>query len=250
MQPEPDRQPAAPAEPARERAPAPGTEASAGMRRLAGILRILILLSGIYQMFAGETAIGILTLICLAIIMAPGFFTRGLVVFFPIEIEIVLFIMVIIQYVLGEARDLYTTIPYYDKFVHAMLPGLVGFIGFLLAYAMVASGKLVATTAVIVGLIVLMSLGIGAVEEIAEYSSDMLLYPRIAGWHHFQGNAQEDPWHDTMNDLIADTIGAGFGALLGLWLIDRAKGRQSPRLPELVDELQTMFGRRAEGKKG
>jgi uncharacterized membrane protein YjdF len=219
------------------------------MRRLAWALRTVILISGIYQTLIGETAIGILTLICLAIITAPAFFTRGLIEFFPIEIEIVLFIMVIVQYVLGEARDLYTTIPYYDKFVHAMLPGLVGFIGFLLAYSMVATGRLIAGTPLIIGLIVLMSLGVGAVEEIAEYSSDMLLYPRIPGWHHFQGNAQEDPWHDTMNDLIADTVGAIFGALLGLWLIDRARESQSQRLPALVDELQTMFGRRSRAKQ-
>ena len=126
-----------------------------------------------------------------------------------------------------------------------MLPGMVGFLGFLLAYSMVATGTLIARTAGIVALIVLMSLGVGAVEEIAEYSSDMLLYPRIPGWHHFQGNAQEDPWHDTMNDLIADVVGAGFGAWLGVWLIGRAASAQSQRLPELVDELQTMFGDRS-----
>jgi hypothetical protein len=218
---------------------------SSKTKRIAWLLRVLILASGLQQTFFGETDIGIITLICLAGISAPAFFTRGLVSFFPIEVEIVLFVMVIIQYVLGEARDLYTTVPYYDKFVHAMLPGMVGFLGFLLAYSMVATGTLIARTAGIVALIVLMSLGVGAVEEIAEYSSDMLLYPRIPGWHHFQGNAQEDPWHDTMNDLIADVVGAGFGAWLGVWLIRRAASAQSQRLPELVDELQTMFGDRS-----
>jgi hypothetical protein len=211
--------------------------------RLAWILRALILVSGIYQTFFGETAIGILTLICLALIVAPDVFSRGHIAFFPIEVEIVLFAMVIIQYVLGEARDFYTTIPYYDKFVHAMLPGMVGFIGFLLAYAMVATGRLVAPLPMIMGLIVLMSLGVGAFEEILEYASDMILYPRIEGWHHFQGNAQQDPYQDTMTDLVADFIGAIFGSLMGLWLMGRAAKRQSERLPELVDELQTMFGR-------
>jgi uncharacterized membrane protein YjdF len=225
------------------------TYVSVGTKRLRWVLRTLILISGIYQTLFGEREIGILTLICLAGITAPAFFTRGLVAYFPIEIEIVLFGMVVIQYVLGEARDYYTTIPYYDKFVHAMLPGLIGFIGFLIAYALVASGRLIVSTWVIVVLIVLMSLGVAAVEEIVEYTSDMLLYPRIPGWHHFQGNAQEDPWHDTMNDLIADIIGAAFGALLGLWFIGRAAKRQSKRLPELVDELQGMFGRGSAAKR-
>ena len=48
-----------------------------------------------------------------------------------------------------------------------------------------------------------------------------------------------------MNDLIADVVGAGFGAWLGVWLIGRAASAQSQRLPEPVDELQTMFGDRS-----
>jgi hypothetical protein len=225
-----------------------GTASSPAMKRIAWILRAIILASGIYQTIFGETAIGILTLLCLGAITAPDIVSRGRVAFFPIEVEIVLFVMVIIQYVLGEARDFYTTIPYYDKFVHATLPGLVGYLGFLLAYSMVASGKLIAATSAIVTLIILMSLGIGAAEEIAEYASDTILYPRIPGWHHFQGNAQEDPHTDTMNDLVADLIGAIFGALLGVWFIGRAVKRGSRRLPAMVEELQTMSARPTEAK--
>jgi hypothetical protein len=215
------------------------------MKRIALALRALILVSGVHQVFFGDTGSGILILVCLAIIVAPDFFTRGLISFFPIEIEIVLFAMVIIQYVLGEARDLYRTIPYYDKLVHAMLPGLIGYVGFLLAYAMVASRRLIAPIGVIIPLIVLMGLGIGAAEEIYEYASDTVLYPRIQGWHHFQGNAQEDPLHDTMNDLVADLVGATFGALMGFWLISREEDRHSQRLPEMVDEMSRMFGRKS-----
>ncbi len=233
--------PAAPSATAPARPDDHGANSSPTMRRVAWVLRTLILLSGVYQTIWGETVIGILTLICLAIIVAPAFFTRGLVSFFPIEVEIVLFIMVMVQFVLGEARDLYTTIPYYDKFVHFSIPALIGYIGFLLAYAMVATGKLIARMSVILGVIILMSLGAGAFEEICEYASDMILYPRIPGWHHFQGNAQEDPYYDTMNDLVADFLGAIFGASMGYWLIGRSARRQSERLPEMVDELQTMF---------
>ncbi len=227
----------------------PGTNVSTATQRVAWVLRALILASGIYQTLFGETAIGIITLICLALIVAPSFFSRGHVAFFPIEVEIVLFAMVIIQYVIGEARDWYTEVPYYDKFVHAMLPGMLGYIGFLLAYAMVATGRLIAARWVIMGLIVLMSLGAGALEEIAEYTSDMVLYPRIPGWHHFQGNAQQDPYQDTMTDLVADFVGAIFGALLGVWLIGRAEKRRSQRLPQMVEELQTMFVRRPEARE-
>lgn len=246
MKREADQVQSAPAVAPGEPAAAPGTHVSLATQRLAWVLRTLILASGIYQTIFGETAIGIITLICLALIVAPSFFSRGHVAFFPIEVELILFAMVIIQYVIGEARDFYTEVPYYDKFVHAMLPGMLGYIGFLLAYAMVATGRLVAARWAIMGLIVLMSLGAGALEEIAEYTSDMVLYPRIPGWHHFQGNAQQDPYQDTMTDLVADFVGAIFGALLGAWLIGRAEKRRSQRLPQMVEELHTMFQRRPE----
>jgi hypothetical protein len=246
VKPETDAVQTAPAAAANEPVAEPGTYVSPGMQRLAWVLRAIILVSGIYQTIFGETPIGILTLICWALIVFPSFFSRGHVAFVPIEVEWVLFAMVIIQYVIGEARDWYTEVPYYDKFVHAMLPGMLGYIGFLLAYGMVATGRLIAPRLAIMGLIVLMSLGAGALEEIAEYASDMILYPRIEGWHHFQGNAQQDPYQDTMTDLVADFVGAVFGALLGAWLIGRAEKRGSQRLPQMVDELQTMFPRRQE----
>jgi len=89
----------------------------------------------------------------------------------------------------------------------------------------------------------------GAAEEIVEYTSDMVLCPRIPGWHHFQGNAQEDPYYDTMNDLVADLSGAICGAAFGVWYIQRLAKRGSPRLPKLVGEMHTMFGSHATGQK-
>src|SRR4051812_4590086 len=110
-------------------------------KNLIIILGVLILLSGIYQTLFGETEIGILTLLCFAIITVPGFFTRNFIKRFPIEIEIILFIMVFLQFILGEARDFYTDIPYYDKIVHYMIPMFLGLIGFLIFYTLHVTGK-------------------------------------------------------------------------------------------------------------
>src|SRR5579864_6574060 len=85
---------------------------------LAFILGFLILLSGIYQTFFGDIRMGILILISFVVITIPRFFTRDYIEHFPIEVEILLFLMVILQFILGEVRHFYTNIPYYDKFVH------------------------------------------------------------------------------------------------------------------------------------
>ena len=212
---------------------------------LLWILRVLIFSSGVFQILFGNMVVGILILLCFGVLAAPSVFTRHIISFFPPEIEIVLLLMILIQFVLGEAHDLYNVIPYYDKFVHYMIPFFIGYLGFLLAYVMYRTGHLKAPMPVIIALIIVLALGLGAMEEIGEYLSDEMIYPRVEGWHHFQGNAQEDALHDTMNDLIADTLGGVFGSLLGVWFIARPSLKENPRLGRLVNEVEAMFDDKA-----
>lgn len=206
-------------------------------KRLAIGLEIFIAWSGVYQTFFGDTVNGSLILVCLALIVFPKFFTRNLVKRIPIEIEILLFIMVLFQYILGGVHDFYNRIPYYDKLVHFMLPCFVGLIGFLIAYTMYATGRLKASGLTIVILVALLSLGVGALWEIFEYSSDAFIYPFMSNWHHFQGNAQQSANADTMTDLIDDFIGGIAGGVLGLWFMKNGRFSKSSRVEELTHEL-------------
>jgi hypothetical protein len=207
-------------------------------------LQGILLISGIYQTFFGEMAIGLMTLIALALIILPGVFTGRRITVIPIEIQILLFLMVLLQLVLGEARDYYTNtnFPHYDKLVHFLLPMMLTVIAFMVVYTWYAIGKLYASKAVIMVLIVLVTLGVGAFWEIIEYSSDELIYPNVPGWHHFQGSQTEDALHDTMNDLIVDFIGGLVGAGLGVYFISKAEKKQNPRLKELVGEIADQLG--------
>jgi hypothetical protein len=206
-------------------------------KRVTWALEILILVSGIFQTFFGETIIGILTLIFWALVTFPAVFTHNRITIIPLEIKLVFFIFVFLQFVVGEARDFYSEVPYYDKFVHTMGGVMIGFIGFLIVYTAHVYGKLKASLPVMALLIILVTVGFGGLWEIVEYLSDTILYPRIPGWHHFQGSLTEDPLTDTMNDLIVDTIGATIGALYGVWLIKREQRRESKRLPKLTEEI-------------
>lgn len=219
---------------------------------LSNVLEFLILLSGFYQLFFGETAIGVLILVTLAIILFPKVMTRGLIPKIPLEVEIILFIMVFLQLVLGEARDFYTTVPYYDKIVHFVLPMFLGLITFLIFYTMQSTGNLKASKWVTIILVVLLALGIGAFWEILEYSSDRWLYPNFEDWHHFQGNAQQSANDDTMTDLITDTLGGIFGAVLALWFTTKTKASNRARLDEITSDLSLIYvkPKTAKTKKG
>lgn len=200
------------------------------------ILRIITFMSGIYQTFFGETIIGIAIMVCTIFLIAPSFFSGKRITYIPVEVELVLFIAVFVQYVLGEARDFYTTIPYYDKFVHLLLPGLIGYMGFIIIYTLYFSGKLKVSIHTMIVFTVLITVGIGALWEIFEYGNDTLILPIFPNWHKFQGSLVEGPLVDTMNDLIADTIGGIIGAVVTSGYIIKKEG-VSERMQEFFEEI-------------
>jgi uncharacterized membrane protein YjdF len=213
-------------------------------KKLVFIFGLLILLSGLYQTFLGERSIGLLTLLCFIAIIAPGYFTKNYIKKFPIEIEILLFIMVFLQFVVGETRDLYTSIPYYDKIVHYMLPMFLGILGFLIFYTMYITGKLKTSKKVMMFIVIFITIGIGGTWEIIEYTSDLFLVGKVSSIHHAQGNQQQDPLTDTMTDLIFDSLGAIFGSFLGLFVMRKNYGKNG-RLTTLIDEVNQVFDKSA-----
>ena len=98
------------------------------------------------------------------------------------------------------------------------------------------TGRVKCGTGVAVLFIILITLGIGAFWEIIEYANDMLIWPSNH-WHHFQGNALENGYFDTMNDLMVDILGGILGSLLGLWFLEKSRFKKSKRLDELTREV-------------
>jgi uncharacterized membrane protein YjdF len=199
-------------------------------RNLLRILRIFLLVSGIYiTIFGGangaERIFGILILVALAIINAPAFFTKGKIRAVPIEIELILLSMVLFELVGGDALGLYVKLPYYDNFMHFMLPLYLALIGMMVIYTMYYYGKLKASYGAMAFLIVMVTLGFGGALEIVEYTYDTFLAAGpigdITGNTQMQGSPTQDAHDDTMNDLITDLLGAIVGAGIGVWLIRR-----------------------------
>ena len=201
-------------------------------RNLLRIMRIFLLIAGIYiTIFGGvngsERIFGILILVALAIINTPAFFTRNKIRALPVEIEILLLAMVLFELVGGDALGLYVKLPHYDNFMHFMLPLYIALIGMMLVYTMYYYGRLKASLAEMAILIVIVTIGLGGVLEMGEYTYDKYLSQgpigQITGNTQMQGSPTQDPLDDTMNDLFTDTAGGIVGALLGVLLIRRAE---------------------------
>lgn len=201
------------------------------------VLRIIAVLAGVYQLVFGEKGIGFFTLLSVAAITVPAFVTRGRIKTIPLEFELIFVVMVLLQLVIGETLDFYDNVPNYDKFVHFSLPLFIGFMSFIVAYALDQANKLTVSPLLLLSVLVFFTLGVGATWEIIEYTSDQLLDPIFPNLHQLQGNSPESAIHDTMQDLILDFIGGIFGALLGLRYIIRKDRSKAPRFKKLARDL-------------
>lgn len=216
-------------------------------RNLIRILRIFLLVSGIYiTIFGGangaERIFGILILVALAIINAPAFFTKGKIRVIPIEIELILLSMVLFELVGGDALGLYVKLPYYDNFMHFMLPLYLALIGMMVIYTMYYYGKIKASYGAMAFIIIMVTLGFGAALEIVEYGYDTFLAAGplgdITGNTQMQGSPTQDAHDDTMNDLITDLLGAIAGAGIGVWLIRRNENKGGHwKVAEEIDQM-------------
>jgi hypothetical protein len=207
-------------------------EMSPLQRNLLRILRIFLLIAGIYiTLFGGangaERIFGVLILVALAIINAPAFITRNRIRAIPVEIELLLLAMVLFELVGGDALGLYVKLPYYDNFMHFMLPLYLALIGMMVVYTMYYYGRLKMSLAEMAIVIVIVTIGFGGILEMGEYTYDKYLSQGplgdITGNTQMQGSPTQDAHEDTMNDLFTDTAGGIVGALIGVLLIRRAE---------------------------
>lgn len=224
-----------------------GKDMSSLERNLLRLLRIFLLIAGIYILIFGgangaERIFGLLILIALAIIYAPAFFTHGKVRAIPVEIELLLLFMVLFELVGGDALGLYVKIPHYDNFMHFMLPLYLALIGMMVVYTMYFYGKLKASYSAMAVLIVLVTIGFGGILEMGEYTYDKYLSKgplgQITGNTQMQGSPTQNPLDDTMNDLFTDTAGAIVGAAIGVMLIRRSEKRKEHwKVADKIGEL-------------
>ena len=113
---------------------------------------------------------------------------------------------------------------------------VLSFIGFAITYTLYFSGKLKVALGTVIMVTIIITVGLGALWEIVEYGNDLVSDRFFPGRPHAQGSLTEDPLHDTMNDLIADSLGGVVGSLVSAGYIFK-KGRLGKRKLELLREI-------------
>ena len=183
---------------------------------------ILLLIMGselVFVLVEGQWLTSFLIITIMGLTVAPILLRNKIPVNIPPEFQVLAIIFVFASIFLGEVRDFYNRIWWWDIALHTSSGLLLGIFGFLLVYVLNENEhvdvhmrpRFVAFFAF------LFAVATGALWEIFEFTMDRLFGMRM------QKPMLGDPsgLTDTMWDLIVDTIGAAAISGLGWWYMKR-----------------------------
>jgi len=155
------------------------------------------------------------------LIVAPMILGERLPVSVPAEFQIAAVVFIFCALFLGEIRNYYELLWWWDIALHVSSGLLLGILGFLMIYVLNESRNidLQMRPRFIALFAFLFALATGALWEIFEFSMDRLFGTRMQ--KPMLGD--ESGLTDTMWDLIVDTVGALTISVLGWWYMHRGE---------------------------
>ena len=190
-------------------------------RRIVIVIAALMALELPFLLINQQWLSAFLVVVILGLILAPLVLGEHLPVSIPAELQILALLFVFAALFLGEIRDYYERIWWWDIALHTSSGLLLGIVGFLLIYILNETRNidLHMRPRFIALFAFLFAVAVGAVWEIFEFSMDRLFGTTM------QKPMLGDPsgLTDTMWDLIVDTLGALTISLFGWWYMHRGE---------------------------
>lgn len=128
---------------------------------------------------------------------------------------------------LGEVRDFYYTIPYWDTILHTLSGVMIGFIGFSLIDILNKDNEKVTLSPFFVAFFAFcFAITVGVVWEFYEFTSDGLLGTNMQKYKLKDGTelVGKEALQDTMEDLVVDAVGAFSATTIGYISLKYKKG--------------------------
>ncbi len=159
----------------------------------------------------------------LLLTFAPAIIERQLRVPLPVELTLVTCIFLYASFALGEVRDFYEKIWWWDLALHGLSAMTIGLIGFLSIYVFYMTQRINVAAGWIATITFTLAVSVGSLWEIFEFLMD---------WY-FGFNMQKSGLVDTMTDLMLNASGAAIAAAIGYFYVreDSLLGRR------LIDAL-------------
>ena len=205
------------------------------------ILRLIIVISLINQLFVGNIENVFLCILSLILFMLPAFIKKKFKVVFPNVLEISIILFIFAAEILGTINNFYNIFPRFDELLHTVNGFLAASVGFSLIYLLNENLKEFKLSSFFVSLFAFcFSMTIGIMWEFFEYSADNLLdknTQKDTTVYELKGVFIDDidytlvygkddemvkidgyldiGLHDTMSDLIVNFIGAFIYSIFG-----------------------------------
>ncbi len=160
-------------------------------------------------LFQGQWLVAFSGSIALLLTFAPAMIERRLKLALPVEITLITCVFLYASFALGEVRDFYEKIWWWDLALHGLSALTIGIIGFLGIYVFYKTNRISVAAGWIATITFALAVSLGAIWEIFEFLMD---------WF-FGLNMQKSGLVDTMTDLMINATGAAIAALLGYFYV-------------------------------
>lgn len=147
--------------------------------------------------------------VVLLLTFAPAMIERRLKVTLPVEFTLITSVFLYASFALGEARDFYERIWWWDLALHGVSALTMGVIGFLGIYVFYMTNRIRLRPAWMATITFALAVSVGTMWEIFEYTADLTLGL----------NMQKSGLDDTMTDLMINATGAALAALMGYFYV-------------------------------
>lgn len=176
--------------------------------------------------------------------LLPGLLTKKFRLEIPDKMYYLYVLFLYAAIYLGEVRDFYYVIPYWDTILHCMSGLVMGFFGFSLVDILNTSNKRVALSPFFVAFFALsFAVTVGVVWEVYEFTADTIFATNMQKYKLQNGTelVGKMALQDTMEDLIVDTISAFVASTIGYISLKYKKG--------WINDLKIKFKRNKEEEK-
>ena len=176
---------------------------------IATILQFGILVVTLGAIIRNQWLLAFTGAIVLLLTFAPAMIERRLHLTLPVEFTLVTCVFLYASFVLGEVRDYYERIWWWDLALHGLSAMVVGIIGFLGIYVFYMTRRIRIAAGWIATISFALAVAVGTLWEIFEFLADLLLGL----------NMQKSGLNDTMTDLMINVAGAAVAAAFGFFYV-------------------------------
>ena len=176
---------------------------------VAAVIQVAILIVAIVAFVQGNWWAGVTGTVIFGLTFTPSFLEKRLRVRLPIELSLFICIFLFSSFVLGEVRDYYERLWWWDLALHGTSSFVVGLTGFLAVYVFYMTNRIRVEPIYVAVIAWSFAIAIGTFWEIFEFLMD---------WF-FGFNMQKTGLVDTMTDLMINAAGGLAAAICGYFYV-------------------------------